>query len=102
MASRLELHNELKALLGSNNVYFQPPESEKIKYDCFVYKLSDILGRHANNKNYSHFKRYEVTLITKKADNDLIDSIILHFPYCIYNRSFTSEYLYHHVFYIYY
>lgn len=102
MASRLELHEELCALLGSRNVYFQPPESQKINYDAIVYKLEDITSRHANNKNYTNRKRYAVTLITKNADNILIDSILEHFPYCIFNRSYVVEYLYHHVFYIYY
>ena len=102
MASRLELHNELKTLLGSENVYFQPPESFKMQYDCIVYKLNDISNDFANNKTYFYHKRYEVTLITKKADNDKVDAIIQHFPYCIFNRSFVNDNLYHHIFYIYY
>lgn len=102
MASRLELHEELCTLLGSENVYFQPPESEKLSYDAIVYKLEDITSRHANNKNYTNRKRYEVMLITRKADNDLIDSILEHFPYSIFNRYYIVEYLHHHVFYIYY
>lgn len=102
MASRLELHEELKTLLGTDNVYFQPPESEKIGYDAIVYNLTDITSRHANNRNYTNSKRYEVILITKKADNDLVDAILNHFPYAIYNRSYTVDYLYHHSFYIYY
>lgn len=102
MASRLELHEEFCTLLGTRNVYFQPPESEKMKYDAIVYKLEDITSRHANNKNYTNRKRYEVTLITRNPDNTVIDSILEHFSCCIYNRSFTSDYLHHHIFYIYY
>lgn len=102
MASRLELHNELKTILGSENVYFQPPESFKMLYDCIVYKLDDISNEFANNNTYFYHKRYEVTLITKQADNDKVDAIIKHFPYCVFNRSFVNDNLYHHIYYIYY
>lgn len=102
MASRLELHEELCTLLGTENVYFQPPESEKIKYDAIVYRLDDISSRQANNKNYMNHKRYELSLITRKADNDMVNDILHHFQYCIFNRSFITDNLYHHVFYIYY
>ena len=102
MASRLELHSELIDILGSNNVYFQPPESFKMKYDCIVYKLNDISNDFANNNTYFYHKRYEVMLITKKADNDIVDDIIKHFHYCVYNRMFINDNLYHHIFYIYY
>lgn len=102
MDSRLNLQTEFERILGTKHVYFQPPESEKIEYDAIIYKLEDITSRHANNKNYTNRKRYEVQLITRKADNKVIDSILDNFSYCIYNRSFVTENLYHHVFYIYY
>lgn len=102
MASRLELHSELCEVLGSENVYFQPPESLKMKYDAIVYKLNDISNDYANNNTYYYHKRYEVMLITKIADNETVDDIIKHFHYCVYNRMFISDNLYHHIFYIYY
>lgn len=102
MASRLELHEELCELLGTRNVYFQPPESQKLQYDCIVYKLNDISNDFANNKTYYYKKRYEVILITRNADNLMVDAIIKHFPYCIFNRSFITDNLYHHIFYLYY
>ena len=51
MASRHELHDELKELLGTNRCYFQPPESIKLEYPCIIYKRdpSDIL--RADNQN---------------------------------------------------
>ena len=41
---RLELDADLRALLGSTNVYFQPPETKKLKYPCFIYER--VLGEH--------------------------------------------------------
>lgn len=100
MASRLKLHEELCSLL--DNVYFQPPESLKIKYPCVVYKLSTITSRYANNNNYTDEKRYEVILITKDPDDELIKDIYDHFQYCSVNRTFINDNLYHYAYFIYY
>ena len=102
MASRLELHEELCDLLGSRNVYFQPPENSKITYPCIVYKLSTIESRFANNNNYTNKKRYEVTLITRDPDSALIDTILDHFMYCSMNRIFVVDNLYHYAYFIFY
>lgn len=42
MANRLNLHEEFATLLGSNNVYFQPPESVKLNYPCIKYSRVGI------------------------------------------------------------
>lgn len=42
MASRLNLQTFLEEILESRNVYFQPPESVKMKYPAIVYALDDI------------------------------------------------------------
>lgn len=102
MASRLELHEELCTLLGTRNVYFQPPESKKIEYDCFVYFLNDIESEYANNKHYTDKKRYEIKLITRDPDNVLVDELLLNFKYIQFERSFAKDNLYHFVFYLYY
>ena len=43
MASRLNLQDKLEEVLGSKQVYFQPPESLKLKYPCIVYSRSNNL-----------------------------------------------------------
>ena len=42
MGSRLELQSKLEELLGSRNVYYQPPESLKMKYPAIRYSKEDI------------------------------------------------------------
>ena len=37
MDRRLQLHEELCSVLGSRNVYFQPPETIKLTYPCIIY-----------------------------------------------------------------
>ena len=41
MAPRLDLQKLLVELLGSDNVYFQPPPSVQMNYPAIVYKLDD-------------------------------------------------------------
>ncbi len=102
MASRPTLQAELETLLGSRNVYFQPPESKKIEYDAIVYNRSNINNRHANNANYILKDCYEVTLIYRNPDSDLAKRILEHFEYSSFNRHFTSDNLNHDVITIYY
>lgn len=102
MASRPELQTELEEVLGSRNVYFQPPESKRIEYDAIVYNRSTIGNRHANNKNYFMKDCYEVTLIYRNPDSDLAKRILNHFEYSSFNRHFTADNLNHDVITIYY
>ena len=102
MASRLELHTELVDLLGSDNVYFQPPESKKIKYDCIIYHRDNFHIRHANDDKYMLVDRYEVECIYRDPDIDLPKDILKHFKYCNFNRHFISDNLNHDTFNLYY
>ena len=47
---RLIFHNKLRNTLGSNNVYFQPPESVKLKYPAVVYSRSEIKQTKADHQ----------------------------------------------------
>ena len=47
MNRRYELQAVLEGILGSGNVYFQPPENLKMRYDCIVYERSEIETVHA-------------------------------------------------------
>ena len=42
MASRIKLQAKLEELLGSRNVYYQPPETLKIEYPAIIYSKSRI------------------------------------------------------------
>lgn len=102
MGSRENLQTELEAVLGSRNVYFQPPESLKIKYPAIIYELGDINVRKANNSNYLKNKIYNLTLIHNDPDNDMIEKIMDSFDYCSFDRAYKADNLYHYVFEIYY
>lgn len=100
MASRLSLHEDLKTLLGSSNVYYQPPESLKIKYPCFIYRLSSANVTPADNDIYLYTRQYQLTFITKDPDDELIDEIpkffAKKFKGCRMSAHFTSDNLNHY------
>ena len=97
MESRLELHEELKGILGTDKVYFQPPESIKLSYPCIVYERSDISSKRANNKHYYSVNCYTLTVIDKNPDSQFANQILEHFKMCRFNRRFVTDNLYHDV-----
>lgn len=96
MASRLDLQAKLKELLGTGNVYYQPPESIKMEYPAIKYSKSRIDTSKANNSKYSKNTRYEIIVIAKLPDNVVIDKL-LELPYCSFDRHYISDNLHHDV-----
>lgn len=101
MKRQTELKEELIELLGSANVYFEPPDNLKMKYPCFVYELSGMPSLKANNKKYIINNRYMLKYIHKNVDTDMKERILEHFMHCRFERSFVSENLRHDVFELY-
>lgn len=101
MGQRVDLHEILCAILGSRNVYFQPPTGFKMTYDCIVYKRGKIDSRFANNKPYHHANRYSVTVIYRDPESP-IPGKIAELPMCVHDRYFSSDNLHHDVFTLYY
>ena len=103
MNKRLDLQAKLVELLGSNHVYFQPPESIQMKYPCFVYERSYMDTNNADDTIYINHMRYELMYISKDPDtNDFIKKVLDNFNYCAYTRHFVSDTLNHEVFDLYY
>ena len=101
MDRRLKLQNLLKTILGSDNVYFQPPPSVKIKYPCIIFTRNRIDQTKADNIDYIRRVRYTVTLIGSDPESSIVEKL-LDIPYCSYDRFFTSDGLNHDVFSLYY
>lgn len=102
MGSRLELQSMLEDLLGSKNVYFQPPENVKLNYPCIIYKRSFIERRiFANDKPYQNRVRYEVIVVDKNPDSNILDKVSS-LPMCIFQRHYTSDNLNHDIYDLYY
>lgn len=95
------LQAKLEELLGSRNVYYQPPESLKMKYPAIRYGRSDIVNTYADNIKYSKYDRYEIIVIDSLPNSEVIDKI-LELPYSSYDRHYAADNLNHDVITLYY
>lgn len=100
MASRLNLQTIFEDILGSHNVYYQPPQSVQMRYPAIVYSRRSIESMHANDGGYRHMPSYEVILIDRNPDSEFVDKL-LQLPYCSYDRHYEANNLNHDVFVIY-
>ena len=96
MGRRTDLHDELKTLLGSNNCYFQPSPSLKLKYPCYVYSRDPSDTIRADNLMYRRVRKYSLTYITKNPDDPLVDVTESHFQMCKFNRHYKADDLNHY------
>ena len=97
MGSRLELQNLLESILGSRNVYCQPPESIKIKYPAIIYSRNNIDNNFADDIVYMQNHTYQIIVIDANPDSEIVNKISK-LPMCRYNRHYTSDNLNHDVF----
>ena len=97
---RYALQEKLETILGSRNVYYQPPESIKMEYPAIVYERSRIANRHANDEVYIQNHAYLITVISKSPDSDIVETISK-LPLCRHDRHFVSDNLNHDVFTLY-
>lgn len=100
MVNRIELHEKLCNILGSRNVYFQPPESVKLAYPAIIYSLSGIRRIFADNRGYMLVPSYEAILVDKNPDSEYIEQILT-LPHSSFDRSYAADNLNHFVFTIY-
>ena len=100
MGNRLDLQAIFEELLGSQEVYFQPPSSVKMQYPAIVYSRSDIKTVLANDSVYRQLPAYEVTVIDRDPDSDLVWRIAK-LPHCSFTRHYTADNLNHDVFTLY-
>ena len=95
MNRRLELSPILREILGSNNVYFQPPESRKMSYPCIRYSLSTIDTKHADNIVYADKDRYSIIVIDKNPDSEIFRNVLKAFQYISFDRFYSADNLNH-------
>lgn len=96
MSSRTNLHEKLCELLGSKNVYYQPPSSLKMEYPAIRYSKTRTSPTHADNKKYLLHDVYELTVIDRRADNPVIKKL-LELQYCSHDRHYIADNLHHDI-----
>lgn len=101
MVNRPDLQTLFESILGSRNVYYDPPESVKMQYDAIRYSRKKIDNRFANNNVYKQDNAYEVIVIYRNPDSD-IPIKISKLPMCSHDRHYVADNLHHDVFTLYY
>lgn len=97
---RLQLQLLLESVLGSGNVYFQPPSNVAMQYPCIVYQRDGENAKFADGSPYRRVKRYQVTVIDRDPDSDIPDKVGA-LPMCTFNRFFVADNLNHDVYQLY-
>ena len=101
MATRLELQTKLEDILGSRNVYYQPPENVKIQYPCFIYSKEAPSTRNSNNKLYFFMDAYNIIYIDRNPDNEMTQKMFDNFSYIRTGAAYVTDNLNHYTFDIY-
>lgn len=101
MRDRLDLQSKLEQLLGSTNVYYDPPASLRMQYDAIRYSKQRPDTKHASDIRYKTMNRYELIVISKRPDHPVIKEL-MDIPYCSWDRHYVADNLHHDVLTIYY
>lgn len=101
MGNRPDLQALLEELLESENVYYQPPSSVRMNYPAIVYSRKSIENTSANNAAYMQTTSYEITVIDKNPDSEIVTKVSK-LPMCRHDRHYTADNLNHDVFTLYY
>lgn len=100
MNNRVKLQKILEDILGSRNVYYQPPATVKMGYPAIVYSRSNIENIHADNAVYRQNNSYEIIVIDKHPDSEIVRNVSL-LPHCRFLRHYVADNLNHDVFTLY-
>ena len=94
MGQPLELQERLETILGSENVYFEPPTGTQMTYPCIVYERDSMKTKFANNLPYSRMNRYLIKVIDRRPQGPVSEKVE-ELPTCVYVRSYVSDGLHH-------
>lgn len=93
--SRLDLQQTLEKI--GCPVHYQPPSNYHLTYPCIIYELDAPDTLFANNKQYLVFTKYNITYITKNADDKVPLDIIKVVRCGAIKNFFKQDNLYHTV-----
>ena len=91
MLKRVDIQEKFKFLLGSNNVYYQPPANLKMKYPAIVYSLDGLDVKRFDNTRLINKNCFSVTHIYRNESENLVETILKNFEYISFdNRSIVD------------
>lgn len=92
---RIELQEILERELGSNQVFFQPPETLKMSYPSIRYVRASARTFKANDHMYHFRQGYTLTLIEYDPDSELAKRLLDIFPFSRIDSYYRSDGLNH-------
>lgn len=91
MLKRVDIQEKFKFLLGSNNVYYQPPANLKMKYPAIVYSLDGLDVKRFDNTRLINKNCFSVTHIYRNESENLVETMLKNFVYISFdNRSIVD------------
>ena len=91
MLKRVDIQEKFKFLLGSNNVYYQPPANLKMKYPAIVYSLDGLDVKRFDNRRLINKNCFSVTHIYRNESENLVETMLKNFEYISFdNRSIVD------------
>lgn len=97
---RLEFQTYLEKILGSRNVYYQPPSDRKMKYPCIRYELDRFSEIRADDIIYVGKTGYQVTYIDSEPNLKIPEQIHA-LPLCRFVRAYVADNLNHYAYLVY-
>lgn len=94
---RIDLHSKLVAILGSNNVYYQPDSNIEMEYPAIVYERYDMDTIYSDNRVHATAPIYKIIVIDTDPDSIVVDKIS-QFLNASYVNHYRSANLHHDVF----
>lgn len=101
MKKQQNLQKMFEQILGSRNVYYQPPSTIQMNYPAIVYSRSNIQNTFADDSMYTQSYAYEVTVIDRDPNSEIVEKVSA-LPMCKFDRYFITSNLNHDVFTLYY
>lgn len=95
-----QIQTLLESILGTGNVYFQPPSGHLMAYPAIVYERDLENVQFADNSPYRRAVRYNVTYIDRSPNSEVYDKLAS-LPMSRYERFFKAGTLNHDLFNIY-
>lgn len=100
---RRQLQSKLEGILGTKNVYFQPPPNILMKYPCFVYERYTPYTDNADDKPYRIVAHYGLTYIDSNVERSIamVNKVLCSFDHISPERSYISDNMNHEIFNLY-
>lgn len=98
---RTDLEETFRNIIGSENVYFSPPNNLNMNYPCIIYQLAGQSNMFADDIRYRKLNQYSVTIVDEDPDSNIKDKIE-ELQYCYFSRFYVADYLNHWVYTLYY